>query len=264
MLIDSHCHLDMLDLTPYQGNLADLLAAARADGVSFFLSVGTNLQQSKKILTYAETFPNVKVSVGIHPEEDLHQELNFDELLNLAHKKEVVAIGEIGLDYHWLKVEEDKPLMQKLFHEQICIAKKVKKPVIIHSRQAGDDVLKILMEEKANNYGGVLHCFSDDWSMAKKVLDLGFYLGITGIVTFKNAEVLREVVKKAPLDRLLVETDAPFLAPVPFRGKPNEPKYLPFIAAEIARIKNTSIEIIAEETSSNFLKLFSLEKEISI
>lgn len=254
MLIDSHCHLDSLDLTGYSGDLSTALKIATEQGVHYFLSVSTNWESCRSNLALAVAHQNIGVTVGFHPSEDLPVKVTVDELVNLGTNALVLGIGETGLEYHYVTDENKKAEQRDLFITHIHAAQHLQKPLIVHSREAIADVIAILTAEKSAN--GVVHCFTETWEDARKILDLGFYLGISGIVTFKNAHLLREVVKKAPLDRLLLETDAPYLAPVPYRGKPNEPKYLPYIAHAIAAIKEITYEEVARQTTENFTRLF--------
>lgn len=256
--VDSHCHLNLINLSPYGGDSKKLIQSAKDKQVEYIMCVGVDMKTTPAVLSFAQTFEHVYASVGIHPSDV--REIEFDEIWfkkNASHKK-VLAIGETGLDYHYPNV--DKKIQQAFFKKQIQWAKALKKPLIIHSRDAADDTLQILKQTNASAVGGVLHCFTNHLTMAKKAIEMGFYIGISGIVTFKKAEALKTLVKKLPLERLLIETDAPWLAPAPYRGKPNTPEYIPFIGEAIARLKNISIETVARQTTDNFLKLFSLKK----
>lgn len=254
MLIDSHCHLDSLDLTGYNGDLSTALKMAVEQNVHYILSVSTNWESCRSNLVLAEAHKNIGITIGFHPGEDLLAKLTVGELVNLGNNQLVLGIGETGLEYHYVTDEHKKAEQRDLFVTHVHAAQQLQKPLIIHSREAINDVIAILTAEKATC--GVLHCFTESWDDARKVLDLGFYLGISGIVTFKSADQIREVVKKAPLDRLLLETDAPYLAPVPYRGKPNEPKYLPHIAHAVAAVKEIPYEEVARQTTENFKHLF--------
>jgi len=215
MLIDSHCHLDFPGLSE---NLPRMLAAMQENGVRGALCVGVNMEDFPRVLALAEQHPHLFASVGLHPEYENVQEPDQETLCALAQHPKVVAIGETGLDYHWQK---DQPEWQRQrFRTHIRAAIASGKPLIIHTRDAAGDTLSILAEEGARTVGGILHCFTESWDIAQQALDLGFYISISGIVTFKNALQVKEVACKVPLDRLLVETDAPYLAPVPYRGKP--------------------------------------------
>ncbi|AVO51469.1 MULTISPECIES: TatD family hydrolase [Pseudomonadaceae] len=256
MLIDSHCHLDRLDLAAHGGSLDAALDAARAAGVGHFLCIGVSADNAATVKNLAERYPDVDCSVGVHPLDlEPGAEPALDWLLGeLAHPK-VVAIGETGLDYHY--EPESAALQQASFRLHLDAARITGKPVIVHTREARADTLALL-REAALPQAGVLHCFTEDWEMAKAALDIGFYISLSGIVTFRNAEALREVARQVPVDRLLVETDSPYLAPVPHRGKPNLPQYVREVAEYLAVLRGVSYETLAEQTSSNFKRLFPL------
>lgn len=254
MLIDSHCHLDQLDLTLFNQDLNNALAAAKQNGVTHILNVCIDLKNFPRVLEIAKEHPYVYASVGLHPNEQVDEEPTSEELIQYALDKKIVAIGETGLDYY--RSEGDLTWQQDRFRRHIEAAKKSGKPLIVHTRQAREDTITILKEEEAAQAGGVLHCFTEDWTMAKKALDLDFYLSFSGIITFKNAVELHEVVKQTPLEKILIETDAPYLAPVPFRGKPNQPAYVRYVAERIAELKNVTFEKVAEQTTKNFFDLF--------
>lgn len=256
MLIDSHCHLDRLDLAAHGGSLDAALDAARAAGVGHFLCIGVSADNAATVKSLAERYPDVDCSVGVHPLDlEPGAEPALDWLLGeLAHPK-VVAIGETGLDYHY--EPESAALQQASFRLHLDAARITGKPVIVHTREARADTLALL-REAALPQAGVLHCFTEDWEMAKAALDIGFYISLSGIVTFRNAEALREVARQVPVDRLLVETDSPYLAPVPHRGKPNLPQYVREVAEYLAVLRGVSYETLAEQTSSNFKRLFPL------
>ncbi len=268
MFADSHCHLHFLDLSKMGVDLSDIIKNALDNKVTDLLSVATHPNQYATLLKITEEFSMVKMSIGLHPEHaiDLHNNPNMMEnLLQLAADPHVVAIGETGLDYYHNNntntedVVINNKLQQASFIEQINIAKIVQKPLIVHTRMAKTDTINILINEQANQVSGVMHCFTENWDMAKKALDLGFYISFSGIITFNNkVEDLLEVVKKSPLERILIETDSPYLAPVPFRGKINQPCYVPYIARKIADIKHISIEEVAEATCLNYKTLFKL------
>lgn len=255
MFVDSHCHLDRLDLKNYQGDLSAALAAARSEGVSHFLTVSVDLADLPALVAIAEAHDDVSFSVGTHPSDVPNdQESSVEQLCQLAQHPKVVAIGETGLDYHYTT---DSALAQQAsFIAHIHASKQTKKPLIVHTREARADTIAILRAEKAEQ--GVLHCFTEDWDTAQAALDLGFYISLSGIVSFANAKELREVAKRLPLDRLLIETDSPYLAPVPYRGKKNEPRYLPSVAKAIAELKGISVEEVAAITSRNFSQLFGV------
>lgn len=256
MLIDSHCHLDRLDLAAHGGSLDAALDAARAAGVGHFLCIGVSANNAATVKSLAERYDDVDCSVGVHPLDlEPGAEPALDWLLGeLAHPK-VVAIGETGLDYHY--EPESAVLQQASFRLHLEAARVTGKPVIVHTREARADTLALL-REAALPQAGVLHCFTEDWEMAKAALDIGFYISLSGIVTFRNAEALRDVARQVPADRLLVETDSPYLAPVPHRGKPNLPQYVREVAEYLAVLRGVSYETLAEQTSSNFKRLFPL------
>jgi TatD DNase family protein len=244
----------MLDLEPFGGSLEGVLAAARAEGVSHMLCVAVNLQDYPGMLALVEPHEAVSVSVGVHPNERGGREPDVDELVKLAGHPRVVAIGETGLDY--FRSEGNLDWQRDRLRRHIAAARRAHKPLIVHSRDAKEDTLKILREEKAEQAGGVLHCFTGDWDMARQALDLGFYVSFSGIVTFKSATELKEVARRMPADRILVETDSPYLAPVPHRGKPNYPAYVRHVAEHIAQLRGQSLEDIASVTTENFRTLF--------
>jgi TatD DNase family protein len=256
VLIDSHCHLDRLDLAAHGGSLDAALDAARAAGVGHFLCIGVSADNAATVKGLAERYVDVDCSVGVHPLDlEPGAEPALDWLLGeLAHPK-VVAIGETGLDYHY--EPESAALQQASFRLHLEAARITGKPVIVHTREARADTLALL-REAALPQAGVLHCFTEDWEMAKAALDIGFYISLSGIVTFRNAEALRDVARQVPADRLLVETDSPYLAPVPHRGKPNLPQYVREVAEYLAVLRGVSYESLAEQTSSNFKRLFPL------
>jgi TatD DNase family protein len=257
-LVDSHCHLDQLDLTPYGGELAQALHAAKKQGVSHFLCVCITLDEFPRVLEIANHYPNISASVGLHPNETVASEPTADELSQLAHHDKIVAIGETGLDYY--RTSSDVEWQRERFRQHIRAAKNTNNALIIHSRQAKADTLTILREEKAHEIGGVLHCFTEDWEMASAAIDLGFYISFSGIVTFKNATELQDVATRVPLDRILIETDSPYLAPVPFRGKPNEPLYVRHVAEFIANLRGLSVDELAKHTTDNFFTCFKKAK----
>lgn len=256
MLIDSHCHLDRLDLTAHGDSLDAALDAARAAGVGHFLCIGVSADNAATVKRLAERYVDVDCSVGVHPLDlEPGAEPALDWLLTeLAHPK-VVAIGETGLDYHC--EPESAALQQASFRLHLEAARITGKPVIVHTRAARTDTLDLL-REAALPQAGVLHCFTEDWDMAKAALDLGFYISLSGIVTFRNAEALRDVARRVPADRLLVETDSPYLAPVPYRGKPNLPQYVHEVAVFLAQLRGVDYQVLAEQTTANFKQLFPL------
>lgn len=252
MLVDSHCHLDFPDLS---ARLPEVLAAMEANGVGAATCIGVNLEDLPQVLAVAASCPQIYATVGVHPEYDSVEEASVERLVTLANHPKVVAIGETGLDYYWQK---DKPEWQRQrFRTHIRAAKLCGKPLVVHTRDSADDTLRLLSEEGAETAGGVMHCFTENWEVAKRALDLGFYLSFSGIVTFKNAQTVKEVARQAPLDRILVETDSPYLAPVPYRGKTNQPAYVRYVAEEIAKLRGMSFEDVAAATTDNFFRLFS-------
>ena len=253
MFVDSHCHLDRLDKTPEE--LSEVLNFARNRGVEHFLCVSVSVKDFPVMLGAVKGFNDVSVSCGVHP---LHQEdaCSYDDLLKMADSEEVVAIGETGLDYFYSA--ETKVVQLTSFIDHIKVANKLNKPLIIHTRDAREDTINLLKEHKASSTKGVLHCFTETWEMAQAAIELGMFISISGIVTFKTATELQEVVKKIPLNKLLIETDSPWLAPVPYRGKPNQPGFVREVGEFIAELKGISVEELAKVTTDNFYELFSL------
>lgn len=256
MLVDSHCHLDRLDLAAHGGSLDAALDAARARGVGQFLCIGVSADNAAAVKALAGRYDDVHCSVGVHP-LDLApgQPPALDWLLQELDHPRVVAIGETGLDYHY--EPEAAELQQQAFQLHLEAARITGKPVIVHTREARADTLALL-REAALPQAGVLHCFTEDWDMARAALDIGFYISLSGIVTFRNAEALREVARQVPADRLLVETDSPYLAPVPHRGKANLPQYVREVAEFLAELRGMSYDALAEQTTANFYRLFPL------
>ncbi|HYF97787.1 MAG TPA: TatD family hydrolase [Coxiellaceae bacterium] len=253
-MIDSHCHLNMLDLSAYEGDLAKLIEASKAKGVEQMLCVGVDLEHALEVIQIAERFPEVHASVGFHPGDEPNFILKPESLLKLAQHPKVVAIGETGLDYYY--PDYNSEVQRERFRVHIEVAKQLKKPLIIHTREAQADTIAIMRENEANKVGGVMHCFTETMDMANEAMDLGFYISISGIVTFKKATNVQEVAKQIPLDRLLIETDAPYLAPVPFRGKQNEPQYVRYVAEAIAGLRNIRMAEVVAASTSNFKRLF--------
>jgi TatD DNase family protein len=256
MLVDSHCHLDRLDLAEHSGSLNAALDAARLRGVGHFLCIGVSADNAGAVKTLAEQHDDVDCSVGIHPlDVTLGAAPALDWLLRELDHPKVVAIGETGLDYHY--EPEAAELQQASFRLHLQAANITGKPVIVHTRGARADTLTLL-REAALPQGGVLHCFTEDWEMARSALDLGFYISLSGIVTFRNADALRDVARQVPADRLLVETDSPYLAPIPYRGKPNLPQYVREVAEFLAMLRGESYDDFAAMTTANFARLFPL------
>lgn len=257
MLVDSHCHLDKLDLAKCRGGLDDVIADAKQRGVSHLLSVAVDLDSSKSLTDLTAKYTNIYSSVGVHPLQETSLPIpSVDDLVALAKAPKVIAIGETGLDNHYSA--DTFEWQKQSFVNHLIAAEQTCKPVIIHTREARKETMDLLSHYRSDS-AGVMHCFTETWEMAKAALDLGFYISFSGIVTFKNADDLREVVAKVPLDRLLVETDSPWLAPVPYRGKQNEPQYVYEVAQCVANIKNIQLETLAQATSDNFFRLFRLD-----
>ncbi len=257
MLVDSHCHLNMIDYVALQTTLDAVIQAAEKEGIQHMLCVGTLLKDIPDITAIIEKYSQISGSVGLHPNEAIDVEPTVEELVSLANHPKLVAIGETGLDYY--RTEGDHSWQQQRFIKHINAAKITQKPLIIHTRQARADTIALLKSEKANEIGGVMHCFTEDWDTAKSALDLNFYISFSGIVTFKNAVDLQDVAKKVPLDRILIETDAPFLAPIPYRGKINQPAYVKQVAEFMANLRGISFEALAKATTQNFYTLFFKE-----
>src|SRR5687768_7730445 len=251
MLVDSHCHLDFPELAAdVPGALADMAA----HGVSHALCISVTLEEFPKVSALAEAHANRYATVGTHPDYPYHPLVTSEHLVELAGHPKIVGIGETGLDYYRLK--GDLEWQRERFRAHIRAAKGCGKPLIVHTRSAAEDTLRIMHEEGAEEVGGVMHCFTETWDTAQAALELGFHISFSGIVTFKNAGALKEVARRVPLDRLLVETDSPYLAPVPYRGKTNRPAWVRYVAEEVARVRGVSLEEIAAATSANFFRLF--------
>ena len=252
MLVDSHCHLNFPELA---GKIDEALALMRDNRVTHALCVSVTLQDFPQVRALAERFPNIYASVGVHPDYPDVPVVTEQELVNLADHPKIVAIGETGLDY--FRIKDDCEWQRERFRTHIRAARRSRKPLIIHMREAAADTLRIMREERAGEVGGVMHCFTESWEVAQGAMDLGFYISFSGIVTFKNARALKEVARRVPLERMLIETDSPYLAPVPFRGKTNEPGLVKYVAEEIARLREIPLDQVAATTSRNFFKLFS-------
>ncbi|BAN69099.1 TatD family hydrolase [endosymbiont of unidentified scaly snail isolate Monju] len=254
MFVDSHCHLDRIDLTPHEGDFSRMMAANREAGVERMLCVSIDLESYPAMRELVEPHEEVLVSVGVHPCDADRRTPTVAELVALADDPRNVAIGETGLDY--FRAEGDLDWQRERFRIHIRAARETGKPLIIHTREAREDTLRILEEENAAEVGGVMHCFTETWEMAEAAMAMGFYISFSGIVTFKNAEALREVARRVPLDRLLIETDSPYLTPVPYRGKPNEPRYVAQVAETIAGLRGLDTAEVARLSSANFDRLF--------
>lgn len=257
-LIDSHCHLNSLDLTAFQNKLSLVIEQAQAQDVHRFLSVCCEPSDVPCLLKIADAYSQVYISMGIHPNTEMEKEWGVEHLVDLAMHPQCIAIGETGLDYYRCEDPEVRDLQKQRFRAHIQASKRSKCPLIIHTRQAAEDTLQLLREEQAQDIGGVMHCFSEDWSVAKQALDLNFYISFSGIVTFKNAAILQDVAQKVPLNRMLIETDAPYLAPVPFRGQQNHPAFVKHVALKIAELRQMDYAQIAAQTTANFYQCFRI------
>lgn len=258
MLIDSHCHLDRLDLSKSENGLDDVIAQAAELGVEKMLCVSIDMSNVHEVKRIAGLYDNVYASVGTHPTAEEEKEPTVAQLLELADDPNVIAIGETGLDYFHCK--GDMEWQHERFRVHIEASKQTGKPLIIHTRDAKEDTIHIMQEEGADQARGVMHCFVEDMETAERAMEMGFYISFSGIVTFKNATQLHEVARQVPLERLLVETDSPYLSPVPYRGKPNFPAYTRYVAERIADLKGISLEEVAEASSYNFYQLFTHAK----
>ncbi len=253
MLVDSHCHLNFPEL---QSNMEQIRASMHDNQVGHALCISVTLKDFPQVLALAEKYPNFYASVGVHPDYEDEPPFTVDDLVKLANHSKVIAIGETGLDY--FRLTGDLGWQRERFRTHIRAAIKSQKPLVIHTRSAAEDTLKIMREENAHLVGGVLHCFTETLDVALEAIDLGFYISFSGIVTFKNATTLKEVAGQLPLDRILVETDSPYLAPIPYRGKINQPAYVKHVAEELSRIRNIPLADIMDATSANFFKLFNV------
>ncbi|MDO8347539.1 MAG: TatD family hydrolase [Rugosibacter sp.] len=255
MLVDSHCHLDFPD---FQGKEEQLLAAMSEHGVGSALIAGVTLERFPGVIALVERFKNLYAGVGVHPDTEEGEEPSIERLIGLAAHPRVVAIGETGLDY--FRLQGDMEWQRERFRTHVRAAKQCRKPLIIHTREAAADTLRLLVEEQAAEVGGVFHCFTETPEVARAALDIGFHISISGIVTFKNAQQIKEVATFVPLDRLLVETDSPYLAPVPYRGKQNQPAWVRHVAEEVARLRGIGVDNLAAATTANFCRLFGVEE----
>ena len=253
MFVDSHCHINFPELA---SKLPDVLASMAKNRVTHALCIGVNLPELPGVLQLAADHPNIYASVGVHPDYEDTPEPSIDTLTALSQRAKVVAIGETGLDY--FRVSGDLEWQRARFRTHIRAARECGMPLVIHTRSAAADTLAIMREERAAEAGGVMHCFTESWEVAQGALDLGFHISFSGIVTFKNAQEIKDVARRVPLDRMLIETDSPYLAPVPFRGKLNEPAYVRYVAEEIARLRDMPLEEVAAVTSGNFFRLFGV------
>ncbi|MGC2165164.1 MAG: TatD family hydrolase [Gallionella sp.] len=253
-IVDSHCHINFPELA---ANMTDVMTQMRHHDVVSALCVSVNLADFPQVLALAEQYENIYASVGVHPDYEGVEEPDVSRLVQLANHHKVIAVGETGLDYFRLK--GDLEWQRARFRTHIRASRMCGKPLIIHTRSAAVDTLRIMEEEQASESGGVMHCFTESWEVAEAALSMGFYISFSGIVTFKNAKELKEVARRVPLDRILVETDSPYLAPTPHRGKLNQPAYVKHVAEEIASLRGISLEEVATQTTDNFKRLFKLK-----
>ena len=252
MLVDSHCHLDFPEL---RGDLSGVLSRMADNGVTHALTISTTLETWPAVREVAHGAPNLWCSAGVHPDERRDaREATLQDLLGMANDPKVVAVGETGLDY--FRVEGDTEWQRERFRTHIRAARACGKPLVIHTRNAAEDTLRIMEEEGAGEAGGVMHCFTESWEVAEAAIAQGFHISFSGIVTFKNAVPLKEVARRVPLERMLVETDSPYLAPVPHRGKSNQPAFVRHVAEEVARLRGIPFEEVARATTENFFRLF--------
>ena len=253
VFVDSHCHLNFPELS---GDLPAVLEAMAASRVTHALCISVNLPELPAVLQLAADHANLFATVGVHPDVEDTPEPSVAELVAFAARPKVVAIGETGLDYY--RLTGDLSWQRARFRAHIRAARECRRPLVIHTRAAAADTLAIMREERAAEAGGVMHCFTETWEVAAAALDLGFHISFSGIVTFKNATALKEVARRVPLDRMLIETDAPYLAPVPFRGKTNQPAYVRYVGEEVARLREIGVDEVATATSENFFRLFGV------
>ena len=255
MFIDSHCHLDRIDLKPYQNDFSCFMEEAKQQDIEHLLCIGIDMEAYPQMFDLVSDYDNISVTVGVHPNVREGHEPSIDELMELGQNKKVVAIGETGLDYFRCK-KSDIDWQHERFRRHIQAAKILNKPLIIHTREAAEDTLRILQEEGASSVGGVIHCFTENWEFAVQAMAMNFYISFSGIVTFNSATTIQAVAKQVPSDKFLIETDSPYLAPVPHRGRPNYPTYVRHVAEQLATLRNTSVEEIARLSSENFYRLF--------
>ncbi|WEJ63444.1 TatD family hydrolase [Thiomicrorhabdus lithotrophica] len=257
MIVDSHCHLNILPEDKV-GNVDEVIAKAKELGVERILCVAINPEQWQEVIALADNYECVYAAIGVHPCEEKSVLVSDEELIKAASHPKVIAIGEVGLDYFHFEGEEDMTWQHNRFKQHIRIAKQLDKPLIIHTRNSTPDCLSILKQEGAQEVGGIMHCFVEDLATAEQAIEIGFYISFSGIVTFKNAKELKTVAQALPLDKILVETDSPYLAPMPFRGKTNQPGYTHYVVQEIADLKSLPFDTVADATTANFNRLFKL------
>lgn len=253
MFVDSHCHIDFPE---FADDVDALVARMRDFQVSHAMCISVNYTDWARVVAVAERFVNIYATAGVHPDYEHVEEPTVASLLERASHPKVQAIGETGLDYY--RLQGDLDWQRERFRTHIRAARECGKPLVVHTRSASDDTLKIMREEKAHEVGGVMHCFTETWDVASAAMDLGFHISFSGIVSFKSAKDLQSVARRVPLDRMLIETDSPYLAPVPHRGKRNEPAFVPHVAAAIAQLREMSVETIGSTTSRNFFSLFKV------
>lgn len=254
MFIDSHCHLDRIDLKPYDGDFARFMAVADQQSIEHMLCIAIDMERYPAMQAMVQPYPHISLSVGVHPNETDGEEPDLQRLVDLAQDPKVIAIGETGLDY--FHGHGDTDWQKQRFRTHIQAALAVQKPLIIHTREAGQAALDMLEAEGADQVGGIIHCFTEDWAYAERAMALNFYISFSGIVSFKNAVQIQDVARKIPADRYLIETDSPYLAPVPYRGKPNYPQYVRHVAEAIADLRGCDTETVARQSSENFYRLF--------
>jgi TatD DNase family protein len=254
MFIDSHCHLDRIDLKPYENNFSVFMHEVQKQKIEHLLCIAIDLEAYPAMFELVKDYANISLSVGVHPNEQDGEEPTFAKLMELAQHPKVVAIGETGLDY--FRSTGDLDWQHQRFKTHIQVAKALRKPLIIHTREAATDTLKILAQEGADEVGGVIHCFTEDWEFAQQAIELNFYISFSGIVTFKNALAIQDAAMRVPANRFLIETDSPYLAPTPFRGKPNYPTYVQYVAQQLATLRGTTVAEIAAQSTANFYQLF--------
>ena len=253
MYVDSHCHLDFPELAP---ELPKLLEAMREHAVTHALCISVDYPAWPDVVGIAQAHANLYATVGVHPDYTDTPEPTVADLVAKAQTRKVVAIGETGLDYY--RLEGDLTWQRERFRRHIRAARECGKPLVIHTRSAAADTLAIMREERASEAGGVMHCFTETWDVAQAALDLGFHISFSGIVTFKNAADLKDIARRVPLERMLIETDSPYLAPAPHRGKRNQPAFVRFVGEEIARLRGVTADVVAHATSANFFRLFAI------
>jgi TatD DNase family protein len=261
MLVDSHCHLNFLDLSEFDNRLENVMQIASENDVGHFLSVCVELNDLPQLERIASSYSNVSISVGVHPNNHMDRPVEVSELIKLSKTPACIAFGETGLDYYRSHEFEEQEIQRLNFKAHIHAAIAESKPLIIHTRQAAEDTLAVMAEANADRIGGVMHCFSETLDVAQRAIDMNFYISFSGIVTFKNATQLQEVARHIPLDRILIETDAPYLAPVPYRGKQNHPGLVKYVALALAELRGVSYDEIAEATTHNFYRCFRLNNQ---